>query len=107
LTPDPFAALASPTRRELLEILRREPGLNAGALADAFPNVTRPAIARHLAVLRRAGLVRPLRHGRESRYYLDAAPIAVVYAEFFRLFVPLVEESLKALKRTVESSDGS
>lgn len=84
-------------------LLREEPGLNAGALAEAFPAVTRPAIARHLAILRRAGLVRPVRRGRESHYYLDAAPIAAVYAEFFRLFVPLAEESLQALKRIVEA----
>jgi DNA-binding transcriptional ArsR family regulator len=50
-----FAALAEPTRRGIVELLRGRPR-RASEIADAF-SMTRPAMSRHLRVLRRAGLV--------------------------------------------------
>ncbi len=50
-----FDALADPTRRTILDLLRTDER-SAGELADEFP-VSRPAISRHLRVLREAGLV--------------------------------------------------
>ena len=61
-----FAALADPTRREVIGRLAREP-LSASALAGELP-VTRQAIAKHLAALDRAGLVATRRSGRELQY---------------------------------------
>ncbi len=61
-----FRALADPTRRRLLELLRVRP-LPVGRLAEAFP-VSRPAISRHLRLLREAGLVREERRGRARLY---------------------------------------
>jgi DNA-binding transcriptional ArsR family regulator len=55
-------------------MVRRGP-LPAGAVAEAFP-VSRPAISRHLRVLREAGLVRDEVIGRERVYRLDAGPLA-------------------------------
>jgi DNA-binding transcriptional ArsR family regulator len=52
---DAFAALADPTRRQILELLA-EGELDAGAIANRFP-VSRPAVSRHLRVLREADLV--------------------------------------------------
>jgi len=73
---DVFAALADPIRRDLL---RR---LSGGAcrvvdLAAVHP-VSRPAISRHLRILRDAGLVRATDHGRERHYALDPEPLAEV-----------------------------
>jgi DNA-binding transcriptional ArsR family regulator len=62
-----FAALADPTRRELLESLVRGGASTATGLAGRM-SVTRQAVSKHLAVLERAGLVRARRVGRESRY---------------------------------------
>jgi DNA-binding transcriptional ArsR family regulator len=65
--PDPgrvFAALADARRRELLEILAREPGMSAGGLAAVLP-VSRQAVAQHLAVLEEARLVTRRRAGRQ------------------------------------------
>lgn len=59
-------ALADPIRRDILRMLVRGP-LPAGAIAGAFA-VSRPAVSRHLRVLREAGLVRDAVHGRERRY---------------------------------------
>ena len=49
-----FGAISDVTRREILDALRRQ-GLSAGELAARFP-VSRPAISRHLRILRQAGL---------------------------------------------------
>ena len=66
-------ALADPTRRELVDLLARGE-LAAGELAGRFP-VSRPAISRHLRVLREAGLVRVRTEGRRRLYALDPGPL--------------------------------
>ncbi|WP_434041379.1 MULTISPECIES: ArsR/SmtB family transcription factor [Sorangium] len=59
-------ALADPIRREILRMLRGR-AASAGAIASAF-SVSRPAVSRHLRVLREAGLVRDVSRGREREY---------------------------------------
>ena len=99
---DAFTALADPTRRAILELLREEPGLAAGAIAARFPDVSRPAISKHLGVLRRARLVRAREVGREWHYTVDARPLAEIYMEWLEGFAPLMEQSLERLKYRVE-----
>ena len=70
---DALAALADPIRRELLARLRQGE-LSAGDLAAGFP-ISRPAISRHLRVLREAGLVRARPAGRRRVYAVDPAPL--------------------------------
>jgi DNA-binding transcriptional ArsR family regulator len=68
------AAIADPTRRKVLELVRdRE--LAAGEIAGEF-EISRPAISRHLRVLRTAGLVTERREGRLRLYRADPAPLA-------------------------------
>jgi DNA-binding transcriptional ArsR family regulator len=67
-----FAALADPTRRRVIEELRRRETVTATELARAFP-VTRQAMAKHLAALDAAGLVHAERRGRETRYRFEPA----------------------------------
>jgi DNA-binding transcriptional ArsR family regulator len=77
-TSDPgpvFAALADPTRREVVRLLAAQPGLTASALAGELP-VSRQAIAKHLAQLRDAGLAEAEHAGRETRYRLTPEPLA-------------------------------
>jgi DNA-binding transcriptional ArsR family regulator len=76
-------ALVDPIRREILRMVRRRP-LPAGAVADAF-SVSRPAISRHLRVLREAGLVRDEAIGRERVYRLDPGPLAELGAFLIEL----------------------
>src|SRR4051812_4441768 len=71
---DALAALADPVRRELVTLLARGE-LSAGDLADRFP-VSRPAISRHLRVLRETGLVHVRTEGRRRLYALDPRPLA-------------------------------
>jgi len=61
-------AIADPVRREILVMLRRTP-LTAGDIAARFA-ISRPAVSRHLRVLRESGLVRDQQIGRHRRYSL-------------------------------------
>lgn len=64
-----FAALADPTRRKIVDLLAAGE-LDAGAIAAHFP-VSRPAISRHLRVLREAGLVTSHPDGQRRVYVLQ------------------------------------
>jgi DNA-binding transcriptional ArsR family regulator len=97
-----FEALADPTRRAVLELLRSTPVMTAGDLAGAFPAISRPAVSRHLRILREAGLVAAVRDGRKWRYSLDPRPLADVTQAWFAQFAPLWEESLTQLKSRAE-----
>jgi DNA-binding transcriptional ArsR family regulator len=70
-----FAALADPTRRQVVQLLAAHPGLTASALAGELP-VSRQAVAKHLAQLRDAGLAEAEHAGRETRYRLTPEPLA-------------------------------
>jgi DNA-binding transcriptional ArsR family regulator len=99
---DAFAALADPTRRHILELLRDSPSLTAGEVAAAFPRISRPAVSKHLAVLRGAGLVSVRAEGREWHYSLDAGPLADIYQDWLLGFAPVWEETLGRLKIRAE-----
>lgn len=68
---DVFKALAHPTRREVLAMLREGP-LASGEIAEAF-DVAWPTMTAHLATLRDAGLVTAEREGTSVRYRLNAS----------------------------------
>jgi DNA-binding transcriptional ArsR family regulator len=70
-----FEALADPTRRAVLRDVAERGPVTATELAADLP-VTRQAIAKHLAVLREAGLVSPHRAGRETRFSATTSPMA-------------------------------
>jgi DNA-binding transcriptional ArsR family regulator len=69
-----FHALSDPTRRRIARLLAAEPGLTASGLAGELP-VSRQAIAKHLGVLRAAGLAEVQRDGREARYTFTPDPL--------------------------------
>lgn len=72
-----LAALADPTRRGVIDLLRQQPR-RASEIADAMA-MTRPAMSRHLRVLRQAGLVREDAPGDDARvrvYRLEREPFA-------------------------------
>jgi DNA-binding transcriptional ArsR family regulator len=95
-----FAALADPTRRAMLDLLRRG-ALPAGHVAVAFP-VSRPAISKHLRVLRRASLVSERREGRRRVYQLNPGPLRAV-DEWLSHYRAFWETSLMSLKSFVEA----
>jgi DNA-binding transcriptional ArsR family regulator len=81
-----FGAIADPTRRAILDALRAGER-SAGDLASRFP-VSRPAISRHVRILKHAGLVRERRHLRSRLYSLDGRALAEIDAWLapYRLF---------------------
>lgn len=78
LAVDALGALADPTRRRILELLR-DGETAAGDLCDEFA-ISRPAVSRHLRVLREAGLVSSRVDGQRRLYTLDPRPLAEVDA---------------------------
>jgi DNA-binding transcriptional ArsR family regulator len=91
-----FQALADPTRRAVLDLLRRG-SQPAGRIASAFP-VSRPAISKHLRLLRQAHLVREHRQGRNRLYELNPEPLRAVdsWIEQYRVFWTANLNNLKA-----------
>ncbi len=99
-----FSALADPTRRAVLDLLRHG-SQPAGRIAEAFP-VSRPAISKHLRLLRHAHLVQEHREGRHRFYELNAEPLRVVnsWLDQYRTFW---RANLASLKAFVESEHAS
>ena len=91
-----FNALADPTRRAVLDLLRA--GTRpAGDIARAF-TVSRPAISKHLSILRRAHLVEERREGRHRMYHLNPEPLKAVdsWLNQYRQFWTASLNNLKA-----------
>jgi DNA-binding transcriptional ArsR family regulator len=99
---DVFHAVDDPTRRAILDRLR-DGSASVGALASGFA-MTRPAVSKHLKLLREAELVREHKRGRYRIYELSAAPLQQIaeWAESYRAFWAT---NLMALKRHVERSE--
>jgi DNA-binding transcriptional ArsR family regulator len=95
---DPFRGMADPTRRALLAHLTDRPH-GATELADHF-DVSRPAISKHLRVLREARLVRERREGRNRIYELDSTGIETLRLYFERFW----SDALAAFKRGAEQA---
>lgn len=72
-----FRAVADPTRRDILRLLSssRRP---VGDLAASFPDISRPAVSKHLRILRQAGLVAETRDGRRRLYRLRPETLAAI-----------------------------
>ena len=77
---DLWSAIGDPTRRRLLDLLLIDGDGTATTLGRQLP-VTRQAVAKHLGVLDRAGLVRSTPAGRERRYRVDDAQLARAVAQ--------------------------
>jgi DNA-binding transcriptional ArsR family regulator len=90
------AAIADPIRRRVLELVRDDE-LPAGAIAAEFA-VSRPAVSRHLRVLRENGLVRERRVGRERLYRANPDELAELRAWLEAYW----SGRLQALKRVAE-----
>ncbi len=77
--PDAYRALADPTRRRILKLLR-DGELPAGAIADQF-EISWPSVSRHLGILANAGLVEPTRRGQQLVYSLTTPVLVDIVAE--------------------------
>ena len=77
---DLWSAIGDPTRRRMLDLLLNQGSGTATSLSDHLP-VTRQAVAKHLAVLDRVGLVHAQSAGREKQFRVDEAQLARAVAQ--------------------------
>src|SRR5256885_16912973 len=95
---DPFRAVADPTRRAVLEYLLGKPH-SVNELADHF-DVSRPAISKHLRILKDARVVRERRDGRHRIYELNPEGLKALREYFDRFW----SDALDAFKRAAEAN---
>jgi DNA-binding transcriptional ArsR family regulator len=101
---DVAEAIADPARREILELLRHGPrsaGDLAAVIGDRF-RISRPAVSRHLRVLRECGLVRDTLVGRRRLYDLDATRLGELTGWLAQFAAPSVwQQRMDALETEV------
>ncbi|MBO3737573.1 ArsR/SmtB family transcription factor [Actinoplanes flavus] len=98
---DLWAAIGDPTRRRMLDLLLADGAGTATTLSRRIP-VTRQAVAKHLAVLDRAGLVHGIAEGRERRYRVDDVQLARAVAQLAAVGSAW-DARLQRIKRIAES----
>ncbi len=99
-----FKALANPVRRAICDELRLRP-LTTGQLAQSFAPLDRTTVMQHLRVLEQAGLVVPVRKGRERFNYLDAMPIQAIHERWIGPHAAAAAAGLSRLKRELGSAE--
>ncbi|HEY3867092.1 MAG TPA: metalloregulator ArsR/SmtB family transcription factor [Actinocrinis sp.] len=99
-----LAALADPTRRQLLERLSGHRAASASALARELP-VSRQAVAKHLTVLQEAGLVTGRRAGREVVFEVEPAGLRTA-ASWMTAMAEAWDARLQRLKQIAEAEQG-
>ncbi|MEV6268888.1 metalloregulator ArsR/SmtB family transcription factor [Kribbella sp. NPDC051936] len=96
-----WSAIGDPTRRRMLDLLLADGGGTATSLSDKLP-VTRQAVAKHLGVLDRAGLVHSTPSGRERRYTVDEVQLARAINQLTDV-TDAWDRRLQRIKRIAES----
>ena len=96
-----FKALASATRRRLLDELKAQPR-TTGDLAARFPALDRCTVMQHLNVLEKAGLIVVRREGRERWNHLDAVPIKRIHDRWIGPYAARAVELLDRLRSDLE-----
>ncbi|MFD0312878.1 ArsR/SmtB family transcription factor [Streptomyces flavalbus] len=98
---DLWSAVGDPTRRRMLDLLLTGGARTATTLSEQLP-VTRQAVAKHLGVLQRAGLVHVTPSGRERRYEVDEAQLARATAQLASVGASW-DARLRRIKRIAEA----
>lgn len=86
-----FRAMADPTRREIVRLLKWK-NMNAGDIAGQF-KISKPSISRHLDVLENARLITSERHGNQIVYSLNVSVVQEVLMELIGMFSTTKESS--------------
>src|SRR5258708_442984 len=96
-----WKALADPSRREMLDVLREGPR-TTGDLCRRFA-FSRFAVMKHLGILEKAGLVVVRRQGRERWNHLNTMPIREIYERWVRRYETLWTDRMLRLRDQIES----
>ena len=99
-----FKALADPTRRYVLDQLRRNNGQTLGELCQHL-DMARQSATQHIDILQRANLVTTLRRGRERLHYLNPVPIHEIHERWIDKFEHPRLHALRAIRRRAEEPD--
>ena len=99
-----FKALADASRRQLLDRLHQKSGQTLGDLCEGL-NMTRQAVAKHLAILKRANLVSWKRQGRERLHFINPVPINDIAERWIRKFEYRRLAALSRLKQSLEEDN--
>ena len=96
-----WKALSDPTRRSILDLLRQGPKTTT-EIVEAFPDMTRHAVMKHIDVLRECGLVNTREEGRRRINTLNPVPIRQIYERWMGPFSELWSSTLLRIKDDVE-----
>jgi DNA-binding transcriptional ArsR family regulator len=99
-----WKALADPTRRSILDLLRDRP-LTTTQIVDAFPHLTRFGVMKHLDALREAGLVNTREEGRQRVNSLNVFPIRQIYERWVSPFQEVWSSHLLGIKELAEQKN--
>jgi len=99
-----FKALADPTRRELLDRLRKRDGQSLSALEEGVP-MSRFGVMKHLKVLEEAGLVTTQKRGREKLHFLNPVPIRLIHDRWDSKYAEPWASALSELKQDIENEE--
>ena len=102
---DTFSALADPTRRAMLDLLVKHER-SAGELVSAFPDISQPAVSKHLRILKDAGLVDMRVHAQQRIYTLQPKGLVEldVWIAKYKVFWP---DRLDSLERHLDKNKGA
>src|SRR6185295_725444 len=96
-----WKALSDPTRRRILDLLRPSPRTTTH-IVEQFKDLSRYGVMKHIAVLRKAGLVQTREEGRTIINSLNVIPIRMIYERWVSDYEDLWARKLSALKRSME-----
>lgn len=97
-----FLALACPTRRRILDIVKSQPGCGVKQVAKYFA-MSRIAVMKHLRVLVRADLLVSQKEGRRRQLYFNCVPIQMIYDRWTTEYSALWASRLTKVKYRVEA----
>jgi len=100
-----FKALADPSRRKLLDELRKENGQTLSELCEHL-DMTRQAVTKHLVLLQKANLIAAVWRGREKLHYLNPMPLHEIYERWIGKYESHRLQALSDLKKGLESAAG-
>ena len=96
-----FKALADPSRRKLLDLLRAHDGRTLNDLCEHL-DMTRQGVTQHLELLEAANLIAIMRRGREKLHFLNPVPLQQIYERWIAKFEKPRLKALSNLKRRLE-----